>query len=77
MRAEDPDISEDVARFFLSLDFPESDRRRMSELAAKAQSGGLDPVEQAEIEDYRNLGHLLALLQLKARKVLKNGDPSA
>ncbi len=49
----------------------------MNELAAKAQEGKLSQEEAAEVENYRHVSHLLALLQSKARKTLgRAGSPS-
>jgi hypothetical protein len=66
----------DVARYFLKLDFLETDHERMAELAEKAQLGELTPLEKAEMETYNQFGHLLAILQLRARRVLKQAGLS-
>jgi hypothetical protein len=64
----------EVARYLLSLDFCQSDRDRMHELAAKAREGTLTPAEQYEAESYERIGHLVALLRSKARKSLKTAS---
>jgi len=46
----------------------------MNELAEKAREGGLSPAEEQEIENYRQVGHLLALLRSKARVSLASRD---
>jgi hypothetical protein len=61
----------EVDRYLLSLDFCQRDRDRMHNLAAKAREGTLTPAEQHEAERYERIGHLVALLQSKARKSLK------
>jgi hypothetical protein len=62
------------ARYLLSLDFCQSDRDRMQELAAKARTGTLTPAEQHEAESYERIGHLVALWRSKARKALKTSS---
>jgi hypothetical protein len=61
----------EVARYLLSLDFRQSDRDRMHNLAAEAREGTLTAAERHETESYERIGHLVALLQSKARKSLK------
>lgn len=65
------DLSLAAARAILKFEFEQSDRDRMRALLAKAQSGTLTKEEQAEIEDYDRVGHLLGLMHSKARKALK------
>jgi len=60
----------DAARYLLAIDFASADRERMDVLAGKAQDGTLSQEEAAELENYRHVSHLLALLQSKARKSL-------
>ena len=67
-------LSPEVARYLLSLDFCRSDRDRMHELAAKAREGTLTPAEQHEAESYERIGHLVALWRSKARKSLKTAS---
>ena len=40
--------------------------------AEKARQGSLTPEEQDEIEDYERVGHLLGMLQSKARLSLSH-----
>jgi hypothetical protein len=63
-----------AARYLLALDFDQADRERMNALAAKAQEGALSPDEAAEIDSYRHVGHLVALLQSKARRSLQRTE---
>ena len=60
-------LTEEAARYLLTLEFKEFDRRRADELAGKAREGTLSAAEEREIENYRHVGHLLALLRSKAR----------
>jgi hypothetical protein len=64
----------DVARYLLGLDFCQSDRDRMHELAAKAREGTLTAAEQHEAESYERIGHFVALWRSKARKSLKTAS---
>jgi hypothetical protein len=43
----------------------------MRQLSAKAQEGTLTPSEQAEINNYERVGHILSLMKSKARRSLK------
>ena len=75
--AETPSLAPDAARSILALDFQAADRERMEFLSAKAAEGTLTSAEREEIESYNHVGHLLALLQSKARLSLKKaGLPS-
>jgi len=64
-------LAPEAARYVLTLEFNDSDQRRMNELADKAREGALSPIEEKELENYRHVGHLLALLRSKARVSLK------
>ncbi len=65
------EMSADLARYVLTLGFNAADQARMRELADTNQQGGLSPAEHEELMGYVKAGHLLALLQSKARKALK------
>lgn len=65
------DLSIPAAHSFLKLDFEERDRARMQELARKARNGSLTPDEQADLDGYEVVGHLLGLLHSKARCVIR------
>jgi anthranilate/para-aminobenzoate synthase component I len=43
----------------------------MNELAAKARSGTLTAAERVEVESYNRVGHLVAIIQARARQVLE------
>jgi hypothetical protein len=64
-------MAPDLARYVLTLGFDAADQARMTELAARNQEGTLSLEEQDELRSYVRAGHLLALLQSKARKALK------
>ena len=69
------DLSAELARYILSLDFPPADQARYAELSAKAQSGALSAEERAELEDFLNVNDFLTIVQSKARVTL--GDQSS
>jgi hypothetical protein len=65
------DLTEEQARYFVHLKFPARDIRRMNSLSAKAREGRLTPAEDEELENYIRIGHLLGVLQSRARQVLR------
>jgi hypothetical protein len=60
-----------AARAILDLDFTSGDKDRMVQLLAKAKDGTLDAAEEAEIDNYERVGHMLSLMKSKARRSLK------
>ena len=75
---ERAELPAEAARYLLALDFDQADRERMNALAAKAREGALSPDEASEIDSYRHVGHLVALLQSKARRSLqRSGLPAS
>jgi hypothetical protein len=64
-----------LARHVLKLGFGEADVARMRELARKNRGGRLTPAEEQELDNFVRVGDLLAILQSKARKLLR-GDSS-
>jgi hypothetical protein len=71
IKADNGDVSRELARYLLTVGFEEADQLRMQELAARNQEGALSPEEREELSSYVKVGHLLALLHSKARKALK------
>ncbi|MCC7420249.1 MAG: hypothetical protein IT428_08220 [Planctomycetaceae bacterium] len=71
VRPEQPTLSADAARSLLSLTFSEEDVARMNELSAKARAGHLAPIEQQELDSYERVGHMIGILQSKARISLR------
>ncbi|MEX2119612.1 MAG: hypothetical protein WD847_08455 [Pirellulales bacterium] len=69
-------LSVELARHVLKIRFPEPDRARMHELAEQNQQRRLSPHEQEELDNFVKVGDLLAILQSKARKLLKQTPPS-
>jgi hypothetical protein len=69
------DITPDVARYLLSMQLPYADEERVNELSAKARAGSLTERETQELDSYLHIGRLLAVMQSRARRLLKNPDP--
>ena len=70
---EQPNLSTEAARAFLTLKFADDDVERMNFLAERAREGVLGPEEQEEIDLYERIGYLLSLLHSRARLSLRNG----
>src|SRR6266446_5770419 len=67
IRPGQADLPPEAARYFLKLQFAESDRARMNALAAKARAGALAQEEEAEMANYMQLGWFIDLIKSKAR----------
>lgn len=72
LRPDAPTFSSEGARDILALDFDPADRDRMRELSARARAGTLTAKEDEEMGKYELLGHLLNIIQSKARQSLKS-----
>jgi hypothetical protein len=78
IRPGTPDIPAEAARFFLSLDFSESDQARIDELSERARLGTLSPLDRDDLTAYIRLGDFLSLIQSKSRRSLHNlASPAA
>jgi len=75
MQAQKDDLSPEAAEFLLAIDFGESDRERMLQLAERSEAGTLTAEEQIEFDGYLHVGNLLAVMQSKARRALKMKPP--
>ena len=62
----------EVAHRLTQLRAPESAQRRMQEFAARSSEGTLSAQEREECEAYVSAGTLIAVLQSKARKLLRD-----
>jgi hypothetical protein len=69
---EKPTFAVRTARDILQLDFNTADKDRMRELSAKARQGTLTPEEQIATDNYERVGHLINIMQSKARYSLKH-----
>ena len=78
LKSEDGEFTPEVARYLLSMKLPAADEMRLNELSAKARAGALTDGDSLELDSYLHIGSLLAVLQAKARRVLKQtGSPLA
>ncbi len=68
---DEADLSPEVARYILRMDFRRKDHQRMARLAGKASQGTLTVAEHEELAEYVRVGHQLAMMQSKARQSLK------
>jgi hypothetical protein len=68
---DEPTLPPAVARELLKWSFPDADRQRMSELAAKARQGSLTPEELAEADGYERVASFLGLVKSKAKRSLQ------
>lgn len=66
----------ELARYVLSLAFPEADRARYAALSRQAQQGSLTKEERAELEEFLGVNDLIALLQSRARSALARRNPA-
>jgi hypothetical protein len=76
LKADEGKMRRDLARYILTLGFDEEDQARMRDLAERNQQGVLSRDEQDELRSYVTVGHLLALLDSKARRSLRPGKNS-
>lgn len=63
-------LSRDAAESLLRIHFAANDVERMNVLAEKARLGELTPQEQAQLDAYERVGHLLSTLRSFARRSL-------
>ena len=73
LRAEHGDLPHETARWLL-VDFDPVDHERLAALSAKAREGTLSVEEDAELDDYGDVGRLLELLKAKAKASLRKAD---
>lgn len=67
---EEGELPADIARYFLTLAFSESDKARMHDLAVHNQEGTLSVTETEELFGYAKAGTLLSILKSKAHRTL-------
>ena len=63
-------MGEELARYLLSIRLDLADEQRANQLAEKAREGLLSTEEQAEIDEYRQVGRVMEILRLRAHKSL-------
>lgn len=67
------DLSRELSQFLLKIEFGADDKDRMHVLSEKARNDELSEADQAEIDSYERVGHVLGILQAKARIRVKGG----
>lgn len=67
-------LTPDVAERLAKLRAPESVQARMEELARKSDEGTLSNTEREEYEVCVSAGNFIAILQSKARRLLKDSE---
>ena len=72
LRPERGDLPRETAKWLLEVDFDRDDRERIAALYEKAREGTLTEEEDAELEDYGDVGRLLEMLKAKAKASLKS-----
>ena len=68
-------LTPEVAKQLVELRAPPSVQARIEELASKNTEGQLAKEERAEYEALVSAGHFIAILQSKARALLKQTSP--
>ncbi len=63
-------LNEEAARKLIGLEADRKTRARVAKLAVKCNEGALTPRERREYEMYVMMGHIVGLLQAKARILL-------
>lgn len=64
-------LTPEAAAGLLTVSFSRRDVDRMNELAALAREGDMSKEQQAELESYNRVSHLLAMIHSSARIALK------
>jgi hypothetical protein len=76
IQADKRQLTPEAARYLLSMKLPPADEDRVNELSAKAREGSLTEAEAQELDSYLHIGSLLAVMQSKARRLLKHAPSS-
>ena len=64
-------LTPDAARAILAVRADDETQERIDKLADRCTDGNLTPEERAEYQEFVSLFNLLALLQVRARSVLR------
>ena len=76
IQTDERKLTPDAAGYLLSMRLPSGDEDRVNELSAKARAGSLTDSERQELDSYLHVGSLLAVMQSKARRLLKQAQSS-
>jgi hypothetical protein len=72
LKSEAREMTPEVARYFLGIEFPTTHQERMHQLGEKAQNGTLSPAEGQQLDRYLNVTHVLGILKSRARRTLRD-----
>jgi len=72
IQCDERPLTPQAAQYLLSMKLPSSDEDRVNALSAKARAGSLTEAETQELDSYLHIGSLLAVMQSKARQLLKH-----
>src|SRR5438445_1846732 len=70
IESETAELSSEVARYLLALDFSPGDRLQMEALQAKANEGALSAPEQIDLDEYRRVAQLINRLHVRAHRFM-------
>jgi hypothetical protein len=76
IQTDEQDLTQDAARYLLSMRLPLADEDRVNELSEKARQGTLTEPERQELDSYLHIGSLLAVVQATGRRLLKQAPAS-
>ena len=76
IKADEGNLSQELARYIMTLGFEEDDQARMRDLAERNQEESLAPDEKRELQNFVKAGHMLALLHSNGRRSLKASKAS-
>ena len=68
------ELSVDLAKHVLSLNFSEADRRRVTGLVERNQLGQLDEAGRQELDNFNHVADLLSLWHSRARLALRKAE---
>jgi hypothetical protein len=74
IQAREDNLSRDAANYLLSLSFDADDITRMNQAERKGQIRPLTSAETAELDSYIHVSNLLAIMQSKARRALRQSN---
>ncbi len=77
LESDEQELTPEAARYLLSIKLPASDEDRVDDLSAKARAGSLTKAESQELDGYLHIGSLVAVLQSKARRLLRRQPSSS
>jgi hypothetical protein len=76
IQSDEHELTPEADRYLLSMKLPSADEDRVNELSARAREGSLTEAETQELDSYLHIGSLLAVMQSKARRLLKHAPPN-